>query len=140
METFVQSKNISLHDKENNSQQLIDLKLFDEATNVQYIIKVQKEVYNRAHNGITIIIIHILIIVIINIIFVTKSEGYWNNYISCILILLLLFFIDMIFATTLLQKAKTLFNSKDTYNSASPKNMMANDISKHIKTVVLNGY
>jgi len=49
METL-QSKNIC--HKPNNNQELINLKLLDEATNVQYILKVQKEVYNRAHNGI----------------------------------------------------------------------------------------
>ncbi|XP_026826318.1 uncharacterized protein LOC105287898 isoform X2 [Ooceraea biroi] len=100
METFVQCKNISLHDEEDNNQQLIDLKLLDEATNVQYNIKVQKEMYTRAHN-------------------------------------------DMIFATTLLEKAKTLLNSKDTYNSVSPKNIMANDSPNLVKpslstSVVLN--
>jgi len=52
MERFVQSKNISLHDKLDNSQ-LIDLRLIDETTNIEYILKVEKEVYNRAHNGIT---------------------------------------------------------------------------------------
>lgn len=35
--------------------QLVDLKLIDEVTNVQYIIKVEEEVYNRAHNGITLL-------------------------------------------------------------------------------------
>lgn len=51
METFVQSKNVTLHDEGENSQQLMDLKLLDEATNVQYIIKVPKKTYNRAYNG-----------------------------------------------------------------------------------------
>ncbi|XP_011882411.1 PREDICTED: uncharacterized protein LOC105570066 isoform X2 [Vollenhovia emeryi] len=37
---------------------------------------------------------------------------------------------DMMFATTLLQRAKKLLSSKDTHNSVSPKNMMANDTSK----------
>ncbi|XP_011882420.1 PREDICTED: uncharacterized protein LOC105570066 isoform X3 [Vollenhovia emeryi] len=36
----------------------------------------------------------------------------------------------MMFATTLLQRAKKLLSSKDTHNSVSPKNMMANDTSK----------
>lgn len=36
----------------------------------------------------------------------------------------------MIFATTLLQNAKSLFNSKDTHNPIPPTNIMANDISK----------
>ncbi|XP_026826319.1 uncharacterized protein LOC105287898 isoform X3 [Ooceraea biroi] len=49
----------------------------------------------------------------------------------------------MIFATTLLEKAKTLLNSKDTYNSVSPKNIMANDSPNLVKpslstSVVLN--
>jgi len=48
----VQSKNISLCDKLDNSQ-LIDLRLIDEITNIKYILKVEKEEYNRAHNGIT---------------------------------------------------------------------------------------
>lgn len=40
---------------EKDSQQLIDLKLIDEITNVQYVIKVEKEVYNRTHNDITLL-------------------------------------------------------------------------------------
>lgn len=55
MKRSVQSKNIFLHDDWNNNQQLTDLKLLDEATNIQYVIKVDKEVYNRAHNGITLL-------------------------------------------------------------------------------------
>lgn len=43
METLVQAENMN--------QQLIELKLLDEATNIQYTLKVKKEVYNRAKNG-----------------------------------------------------------------------------------------
>lgn len=61
----------------------------------------------------------------------------------CIFILPLLFFTDMIFATTLLQKAKTSLNSKNIHSSASPTNVMANDNSKSscsniTNTVVFN--
>ncbi|XP_020297405.1 uncharacterized protein LOC109861958 isoform X2 [Pseudomyrmex gracilis] len=79
MKRSVQLKTTFLHEKVDNSQ-LIDLNLIDESTNVEYILKIQKEVYNRAHN-------------------------------------------DVIFATTLLEKAKTLLNSKDIHRSVSSINM-----------------
>lgn len=40
---------------EKDSKKLVDLKLIDEVTNMQYVIQVEKEVYNRAHNGITLL-------------------------------------------------------------------------------------
>lgn len=55
-------------------------------------------------------------------------------YTICIFILLLLFFTDMIFAATLLEKAKLNYNKflncKDTHNSSSQKNIMVNDNNK----------
>lgn len=66
MEKSVQSKirSVSLHER--NKNQLMDLTLLDEVTNIQYVLKVEKEVYNRAYNGTSYIysIIHILIIAI----------------------------------------------------------------------------
>ena len=49
MDKSAQSSNMS-HDM-CNKQQLMILKLIDEITNKEYVIKVQKEVYNRAQNG-----------------------------------------------------------------------------------------
>lgn len=52
----------------------------------------------------------------------------------CIFILSLLFFTDIIFAATLLEKAKLNYNKflncKDTHNSSSHKNMVVNDNDK----------
>ena len=66
MENFVQEiciTNIPPY-KSNNSQHLMDLTLLDEATNIQYILKVDKEAYNRAHNGIILLYTHIYILII----------------------------------------------------------------------------
>lgn len=45
------SKTLSISQHEQNNNQLIDLILLDEVTNIQYVLKVEKKVYNRAHNG-----------------------------------------------------------------------------------------
>ncbi|KAM0734147.1 hypothetical protein ACS0PU_012512 [Formica fusca] len=100
---WIKQSSISLCEKNNNNQQLINLKLVEETTNVEYNLKINKDVYNRAHN-------------------------------------------DMIFATTLLEKAKSLQNPKDIFvqhNSASNDiNVTANDNSKpscsNITTAVSN--
>ncbi|XP_067203968.1 uncharacterized protein [Linepithema humile] len=44
------SKTLSISQHEQNNNQLIDLILLDEVTNIQYVLKVEKKVYNRAHN------------------------------------------------------------------------------------------
>ncbi|XP_067203967.1 uncharacterized protein [Linepithema humile] len=46
------SKTLSISQHEQNNNQLIDLILLDEVTNIQYVLKVEKKVYNRAHNDI----------------------------------------------------------------------------------------
>lgn len=118
METFVQQfKNIP-HDKLDN--QLIDLKLIDGTTNVEYVLKVQKEVYNRATNG---------KMAIINIIFNdVKNESYYDYFLGYINItIIVLLFTDTIFATTLLEKVKMMDSSKNIHNS--PISMIVNDIN-----------
>lgn len=52
---WIKQSSISLCEKNNNKQQLINLKLVEETTNVEYNLKVNKDVYNRAHNGMTLL-------------------------------------------------------------------------------------
>lgn len=52
---WIKQSSISLCEKNNNNQQLINLKLVEETTNVEYNLKVNKDVYNRAHNGMTLL-------------------------------------------------------------------------------------